>query len=270
MLKDPIVLKSPPYPSASAEKMSIVSTGPIHLRHHHHHHNRRTFKPVYKFQCIHKRLLPLSLNCTRTQNRRANACSRHFCIPKALSSSGDTVVETSESSNVTFSKTFDLKRHEKLEGKITIRLRTEKNEDEWKLTVGCSLPGKWILHWGVNYIGDAGSEWDQPHMGMRPPGSIPIKDYAIETPFKKSPASLEREAFHEVNIDFDTSSSIAAINFVVKDEESGKWYQHKGRDFKVSVIDYLQRDGNAVGVEKGLGIWTVLYLCEHDIPIPDT
>ncbi|KAL6567729.1 Alpha-amylase A type-3 [Orobanche gracilis] len=243
--------------------MSLVSTDPI--LHHHHHHNRRTFKPVHKFQFIPKRLLPLSLNCTRNPNRR------HFCIPKALSSSGDAVVETSESLYVTFSKTFQLKRHEKLEGKITIRLHSEKNEDEWKLTVGCSLPGKWILHWGVNYIGDVGSEWDQPPLGMRPPGSIPIKDYAIETPLKKSPASSEQETFYEVNINFDTSSSIAAINFVLKDEESGKWYQHKGRDFKVSVIDYLKHDGNAVGVEKGSGIWPgVLGHISNMLLKPDT
>ncbi|KAK6139275.1 hypothetical protein DH2020_026980 [Rehmannia glutinosa] len=155
-------------------------------------------------------------NCTRTRNRRANIFSRHFYIPKALSSSGATVVETSESSNVTFSETFHLKRPEKLEGKITIRLDSGKNEECWKLTVGCSLPGKWVLHWGVNYIGDVGSEWDQPPLDMRPSGSIPIKDYAIETPFERSPTSSEGEAFHEVKIDFNTSSSIAAINFVLK------------------------------------------------------
>lgn len=43
-----------------------------------------------------------------------------------------------------------------MEGKITIRFDSEKNEEYWRLTVGCNLPGKWILHWGVYYTGDLG------------------------------------------------------------------------------------------------------------------
>ncbi|KAI3467396.1 hypothetical protein Pfo_024059 [Paulownia fortunei] len=235
--------------------MSVVTTDPLFLHHHHHHHHRSTsFKPVRRFQLISKKAPPFIPNCTQTPNRRTNICSRHFYPPKALSSSGASVVETSESSNVTLSETFHLKRPEKLEGKISIRLDSGKNGEYWKLTVGCSLPGKWVLHWGVNYVGDVGSEWDQPPLDMRPPGSIPIKDYAIETPFERSPALLEGEGFYEVKIDFNTSSSIAAINFVLKDEESGYWYQHRGRDFKVPLIDYLQDDGNVVGAKKGLGI----------------
>lgn len=42
---------------------------------------------------------------------------------------------------------------------------------------------------------------------------------------------------------------------MVQDEESGRWYQHKGRDFKVLLIEYLQDDGNLVGPKKSLGIW---------------
>ena len=43
-----------------------------------------------------------------------------------------------------------------VEGKITIRLVNGKDEENWQLLVGCSLPGKWVLHWGVKYIGDVG------------------------------------------------------------------------------------------------------------------
>ncbi|KAL8518790.1 hypothetical protein ACS0TY_009955 [Phlomoides rotata] len=228
--------------------MSVVTTDPIFLL---YHRRRATFNspPIFR---LNSKNPPLFIqNCTPTPNRRASICSRHFCPPKAVSSSDTAVVETSESSSVTFSETFPLKGAEKLEGKITIRLESEKDEEYWKLTVGCSLPGKWVLHWGVTYIGDTGSEWDQPPLDMRPPGSVPIKDYAIETPFERLPASLEGDSFYEVKIDFNTNSSIAAINFVLKDEESGSWYQHRGRDFKVPLIDYLQGDGNVVGAQKG-------------------
>lgn len=96
---------------------------------------------------------------------------------------------------------------------------------------------------GVHYAGDTGSEWDQPPREMWPSGSIAIKDYAIETP-------LKGEAFQEVKIDISSKWSIAAINFVLKDEETGVWYQHRGRDFKIPLVDCLDDDANTVGVKR--------------------
>ncbi|KAG8383112.1 hypothetical protein BUALT_Bualt05G0150900 [Buddleja alternifolia] len=215
-------------------------------RHGHRQIHRSSLTPITKFQLISKAPQPFHLICAQTPN------TRYFQPLKAL---GSAIVETSESSIITFSETFQLKRTEKVEGKIAISLESGKNEDCWQLTVGCSLPGNWILHWGVNYVGNVGSEWVQPPPDMRPPGSIPVKDYAIETPLERTSASPEGEAFYEVMIDFDTKSSIAAINFVLKDEETGNWYQHRGRDFKVPLIDYLQDDGNVVGAKKRSGAW---------------
>lgn len=44
-----------------------------------------------------------------------------------------------------------------------------------------------------------------------------FQDYAIETPLETSPASpVGGDSFSEVKIDFETNSSIAAINFVLK------------------------------------------------------
>lgn len=163
-------------------------------------------------------------------------------------------VDISESAQVLFNENFPLKRTEKVEGKISIRLDHGKDE-KWKLTVGCNLEGKWVLHWGVNYMDDIGSEWDQPPIEMRPPGSVPVKDYAIETPLKKLSSTVEGGTLHEVHIDFYSPSEIAAINFVLKDEETGAWYQHRGRDFMVPLVDCLVEDANAIGGKKGFGIW---------------
>ncbi|KAK3223107.1 hypothetical protein Dsin_010132 [Dipteronia sinensis] len=169
------------------------------------------------------------------------------------SSTADTaLVETFKSADVFFKETFPLTRTETVEGKIFVRLENRKDKKKWQLSVGCSLPGKWILHWGVSYIDDNGSEWDQPPKNMRPPGSVAIKDYAIETPLKKL---SEEDTFHQVNIDLDLKSDIAAINFVLKDEETGAWYQHRGRDFKVPLVDFLQDDGNVIGTKSVFGLW---------------
>lgn len=142
-----------------------------------------------------------------------------------------------------------------MEGKILIRLDSGKDEENWQLSVGCNLPGKWVLHWGVNYVNDIGSEWDQPPVEMRPEDSISIKDYAIETPLTKSSTVTEADSIYEVKIDFNTKSSIATINFVLKDEETGSWYQYRGRDFKVPLMAFSTDDGNAVGTKQGFAVW---------------
>lgn len=43
-----------------------------------------------------------------------------------------------------------------MEGKIFVRLQKGKDEKNWQLSVGCDIPGKWILHWGVSFVGDNG------------------------------------------------------------------------------------------------------------------
>ncbi|EYU22438.1 hypothetical protein ABFS82_05G010800 [Erythranthe guttata] len=215
----------------------------------HHRVHRISPKLIPKFHLISRKSPTFNLICdTTTTDRRfvgTGLCSRYYKPLKAVSSAGAAVLETSESSTITFSETFQLERVEKVEGKITIKLDKGETEECWQLIVGCSIPGKWILHWGVNYVSDVGSEWDQPPLDMRPPGSIPVKDYAIETPLESKSELAEGEAFSEVAIVFDTKSSIASINFVLKDEETGRWYQHRGRDFKVPLIEHPQIDVKA-------------------------
>ncbi|WVZ21953.1 hypothetical protein V8G54_000497 [Vigna mungo] len=150
---------------------------------------------------------------------------------------------------------FSEQSNRMVEGKIFVRLDHGKDLGNWELTVGCNLTGKWILHWGVSHVDDVGSEWDQPPRDMIPPGSVPIKDYAIETPMLKSLSSAEGDALHEVKIDIKPNTDISAINFVLKDEETGAWYQHKGRDFKVPLFNYLKEDANIIGPKKGFSLW---------------
>lgn len=215
------------------------------------------FKPRQpQVYCFSKRK-PLTNGATFCCNVKPR--SRLHAVRAATSSTDTPLAETYESTNensngnaVLFKKTFPLTRTETIEGKMFIRLDQAKDMRTWQVTVGCDIPGKWILHWGVSYINDVGSEWDQPPKNMRPRGSVPIKDYAIETPLKKSSGA---DAFYQVKIDFDSKSGIAAINFVLKDEETGAWYQHRGRDFKVPLVDYLLDDDNVIGAKRGFSVW---------------
>ncbi|XP_024021365.1 alpha-amylase 3, chloroplastic isoform X3 [Morus notabilis] len=234
--------------------MSTITIEPLF------HHCRRE---TSRFSHGSKQFKPCSWSCFPKKfdfhGRKTFFCDfkphRRPLLVRAISAPGKAAVEAFESSDVFFKETFPLKQTSVVEGKIFIRLDHGKNKQDWQFTVGCDLPGKWILHWGVSYVDDVGNEWDQPPSGMIPPGSVRIKDYAIETPFKKSSSSLGGDTFQEVKIDFDPKSSIAAINFVLKDEETGSWYQHRARDFKVPLVDYLQEGGNIVGRRKGFGKW---------------
>jgi len=41
----------------------------------------------------------------------------------------------------------------------------------------------------------------------------------------------------------------------LQDEETGAWYQYKGRDFKVPLVNYLKEDANIIGPKKGFSLW---------------
>ncbi|XP_076939237.1 alpha-amylase 3, chloroplastic-like, partial [Bidens hawaiensis] len=157
---------------------------------------------------------------------------------RASANSDTALLDSKVSDHVMFRETFPLQRIHKVDGKIIIRLDHGNDEENWQLTVGCNLPGKWVLHWGVNYANDIGSEWDQPPVEMRPLNSVTIKDYAIETPLTKSSTTEETDTVYEV-----------------KDEETGSWYQYRGRDFKVPLVSFLDDDDNAVGKKQGFAIW---------------
>ncbi|KAJ9172160.1 hypothetical protein P3X46_015432 [Hevea brasiliensis] len=213
-------------------------------------------------RCRTKILKPSSLNFS--PKLLSNGANTSFCNFKPrrphiirASSTDTALLETFKSTDGFFKETFPLTLTQMVEGKIFIRLDKDQNQQCWQLSVGCSLPGKWILHWGVSYVDDVGSEWDQPPKSMRPPGSVCIKDYAMETPLKKS---SDGEIFHEVKINLDPKSSIAAINFVLKDEETGAWYQHRGRDFKMPLVDYLRNDGKVAGAKRGFNLWSGFFL----------
>ncbi|GAU37541.1 hypothetical protein TSUD_369890 [Trifolium subterraneum] len=228
-------------------------------------------EPLFNFKrCHYHRLATISrskLNqhtfssSSLFSNNKYDSCSwtlkppHKFLSPKfeTFATNTDTL-ESIQSSDVIFNQTHPINRIELVEGKIFVRLDQGNDLKISELIIGCNLPGKWVLHWGVSRVDDIGSEWDQPPHDMIPAGSIPIKDYAIETPLKKSSSSSEGDTFHEVRIGLKPSDEISAINFVLKDEETGAWYQHKGRDFKVPLVNYLKEDANLLGPKSGLSL----------------
>ncbi|KAK7309571.1 hypothetical protein RJT34_06410 [Clitoria ternatea] len=228
--------------------MSIVALEPLF-----HHLCRR--ESVFHFHTSKPiPFRPFFLTCSPNLNNASSFTFLHKPLSPALSASFTHAPMLHHSSH-TFTNTFPINCTHTVAGKIIVRLDHGKDLSNWELTVGCNLPGKWILHWGVTHVDDVEREWDQPPRHMIPPGSVPIKDYAIETPLKKSSSSAEGDTFYEVKIDVKSKNDISAINFVLKDEETGTWYKHKGKDFKVHLLNCLMVDANSIGYKTGLGLF---------------
>ncbi|KAK4263408.1 hypothetical protein QN277_028819 [Acacia crassicarpa] len=239
--------------------MSTVSLKPVsHIRRREIPRRRSKSKPLFRSLSF--------LNCY-SSNNYVFSDARIFCnfppsrisLPlsvSAVSTDTSAILEPFQSTDISSKDTFPVKLPEMLEGKITVRLDQVKHSSNWELRVGVNLPGEWFLHWGVSYSYDIGSEWERPPSNMIPPGSISIKDHAIDTPMKKSSSSsAEGDTLYEVKIDLKPSKVISSINFVVKDEETGAWYQHNGRDFTVPVVDYIKDGTNITGPKRGFRFW---------------
>ncbi|KAI3931330.1 hypothetical protein MKX01_040247 [Papaver californicum] len=256
-----------------------MSLEPVVVVHHHHNHNQcRREKP--KYNLVSPRFLSC-LNYTKKINNKlifsggrsfssfkhSSGRPHHKLVKATTTTPVQTDVSLESTENVLISKTFPLYWTQRVEGNISVRLDKkdgDEDEEKWVLTVGCNLPGKWVLHWGVSYTHDIGSEWDQPPLEMRPPGSIPIlmdsqfRDYAIETPLMESSAALEGQlAQQEVQIEFDTARSISAINFVFKDEET-ELGSKKSIGILPGALDQisnlvLKEEGSSPNVEEKIG-----------------
>ncbi|KAK9119417.1 hypothetical protein Scep_017510 [Stephania cephalantha] len=237
--------------------MSAIGVEP---RLHHHqntpkfHPQSRKSKPHHRFDCSHRTFINGGGYFCNFKSPLVAIRAAAASTDAALAEVSEAEASEKEEEEVLYTETFALKRTRRVDGKVSVRIGRGKGEDEWQLTVGCDLPGTWILHWGVTYADDISSDWDQPPPKMRPDGTVPVKDYAVETPFKLTTLSEGQEAL-EVQIDFSCSCSVAAISFVLKDEETGSWVQHRGRDFKVPLTDYVHEDTNIVGAKKGFSLW---------------
>ncbi|KAM0883725.1 hypothetical protein ACQ4PT_031461 [Festuca glaucescens] len=186
------------------------------------------------------------LVAARPRSGRCRAAPRRLRLGRAggvvVARAGAAEVPVADSGEaaVVFSEKFPLRRCQTVEGKAWVRVDAEPDGDgKCRIVIGCDLEGKWVLHWGVSYDGETGREWDQPPVEIRPPGSVPIKDSAIETPLEISHSS-EGRVLHEVEIKFDKDTPIAVINFVLKEEGTGAWFQHKGGDFRIPLSGSLE------------------------------
>lgn len=180
--------------------------------------------------------------------------NRRFRIVAAALTEQFTLDKSADSLPTSLAINFPLRRTEKVEGKIRAKVSPGNKDDKLQLTLECDLPGSWVLHWGVTYSDDPVSEWDQPPADMQPPGSVIVKDYAAQTPLVQE-ESPEGKQLSYVQISIDNSNSIAAINFLLKDEDTGTWYKDGGKDFRVLLAEAIPKSFYDPSNGAGLKVW---------------
>uniref|UniRef100_A0A0D6R490 Alpha-amylase n=1 Tax=Araucaria cunninghamii TaxID=56994 RepID=A0A0D6R490_ARACU len=89
---------------------------------------------------------------------------------------------------------------------------------------------------------------------MLPSGSVSIKGYATQTPFTQKTLP-EGQRLSYVDFDINRSSSIATIQFVLKDEDTGTWYKDNEKNFRVILEQAMQNDFCKQNNHVGSNIW---------------
>lgn len=98
------------------------------------------------------------------------------------------------------------------------------------VVVTTDIPGRLLLHWGLESA-DGGS-WKLPPSASWPEGTSEYKRRALQTPFAENSNGTVKQ---RVEVPVGDGESAGYLNFVVKDMESGRWYDIHGGNFHIPL-----------------------------------
>ncbi|GMH39379.1 hypothetical protein BSKO_07277 [Bryopsis sp. KO-2023] len=115
-----------------------------------------------------------------------------------------------------------------------------------------------ILHWGVEGGKGYKGGWRLPGRQCRPDGTVKYKSRALQTPW-----TMKGGNGREILISLEGDEMSDALNFVLKDAKSGRWYDNNGSNFKMDLKGEVALSASApvvdVTVDEELcGIWAYL------------
>ncbi|KAL4422809.1 hypothetical protein ABPG75_009006 [Micractinium tetrahymenae] len=113
----------------------------------------------------------------------------------------------------------------------TVIVQVSTTGDEQRVTVATNRQGRLLLHWGVEGGKGYKGGWRLPDERCRPEGTVMYKNRALQTPFRQQNGNGVQAV--EVLLSGDEASDY--LNFVVKDESSGQWYDLNGTNFQVAL-----------------------------------
>lgn len=98
------------------------------------------------------------------------------------------------------------------------------------VVVTTDIPGRLLLHWGLE-AADGGS-WKLPSSASWPEGTSEYKRRALQTPFAENSNGTVKQ---RVEIPVGAGESAGYLNFVIKETESGRWYDIHGGNFHIPL-----------------------------------
>lgn len=113
----------------------------------------------------------------------------------------------------------------------TVIVQVFASGDEQRVSVATNRQGRLVLHWGVEGGRGYKGGWRLPDERCRPEGTVMYKNRALQTPFRQQNGNGVQVV--EVRLTGDEASDY--LNFVVKDESTGEWYDLNGTNFQVAL-----------------------------------
>ena len=107
-----------------------------------------------------------------------------------------------------------------------------KGEGEARRTVVVTtdIPGRLVLHWGLESA-DGGS-WKLPSSETWPEGTVEYKRRALQTPFVENSNGTVKQ---RVEVPVGEGEQAGYLNFVIKEKETGQWYDVHGANFHIPL-----------------------------------
>ncbi|KAK3236472.1 alpha-glucan water dikinase [Cymbomonas tetramitiformis] len=124
----------------------------------------------------------------------------------------------------------DAQRHSKyrLASGDILQVEVSRDKDFFLVSLSSTSQGKNILHWGLEYQFQDG--WQFPPAEFQPQGTRNYNDRALQTPW--IPA---QGAGQTLLIRVPVKPNLMALNFVIKDESNGQWYDLNGTNWCVPL-----------------------------------
>eukprot|EP00884_Botryococcus_braunii_P013250 jgi/Botrbrau1/21926/Bobra.0249s0050.1 len=133
--------------------------------------------------------------------------------------------------------------------------------EDWKdntqvVVLATDRPGRLLLHWGVEGGKDYKGGWVLPGPEAHPPGTVNYKNRALQTPFMPVTGGKQ-----ELKLEFRGEVPFDYLNFVIKDESTGTWYDLYASNFHIPLH-------RAVTLSVAGSIDELPQLSEDEIPLP--
>ncbi|KAK9852315.1 hypothetical protein WJX84_008608 [Apatococcus fuscideae] len=174
----------------------------------------RDYKPVLRLRPACP--LPLTL-----RTRLGRACTGYLSRAGRLRPSVQAQATAAPAAK-SFERQYPLGKQNQLE----VRVEHGDSGDQ-KVHLHTTLPGKLVLHWGVEGGQDYQGGWRLPGGSARPDGTIQYKDRALQTPWRPNGAG------QQLDLQFQGPEASEALNFVIKDNSTGRWeYQNAIKELK--------------------------------------